>query len=212
MFNLIVENLLMKESIFKKTQIFCNIKAKDGHCMGEKYGQMGAKDLERAIYDTQNNLPMQHYSSPEHQFFKSIQATCGDLPHSNKASRNACKEYFSYLMKFGLPAIFLTISPDDLWNFQIVVYSLAGVENTCGVYNVEDFTDQQILDDFTIWSNARLDYPGLCAKEYEWIVDLVIKHLFNWDVEKQESNGVGLFAEILAWTLATEEQGRKSLH
>ena len=93
-----------------------------------------------------------------------------------------------------------------------MVYSLEGVENSCGVYNIEDFTNEQIIDDFTIRSNARLDYPGLCAKEYKWIVDLVIKHLFNRDVEMQESNGVGLFAEILAWTLATEEQGWKSLH
>jgi hypothetical protein len=43
-------------------------------------------------------------------------------------------------------------------------------------------------------------------------MELVIKHLFNWDIEKQKSNGMGLFGEVKAWCLATEEQGRKSLH
>jgi hypothetical protein len=43
-------------------------------------------------------------------------------------------------------------------------------------------------------------------------MELVIKHLFNWDTKKQTSNGIGLFGEVLAWCLATEEQGRKSLH
>ena len=52
----------------------------------------------------------------------------------------------------------------------------------------------------------------MCAEEYDRIIELVIKHLFNWDAEKHRSNGPGLFAEVLAWCLANEEQGRKSLH
>jgi hypothetical protein len=43
-------------------------------------------------------------------------------------------------------------------------------------------------------------------------MELVIKHIFNWDSETQKSKGVGLFGELLAWCLATEEQGQKSLH
>ena len=36
--------------------------------------------------------------------------------------------------------------------------------------------------------------------------------MFNWDSKTQTSKGVGIFGELLAWCLATEEQGRKSLH
>jgi hypothetical protein len=43
-------------------------------------------------------------------------------------------------------------------------------------------------------------------------MELVIRHLFKWDIKTQRSNGVGLFATILAWCLATKEQGRKPLH
>jgi hypothetical protein len=44
------------------------------------------------------------------------------------------------------------------------------------------------------------------------MLELVIRHLFNWDIKSQKSHGFGLFGIILAWCLATEEQGQKSLH
>jgi len=113
---------------------------------------------------------------------------------------------------FGLLAIFLTINPDDLRNYRIVVYALVGKERTFGSVNEKDLSEGDIVADFKIRKDARLNHPGLCAEDYECIVALVIKHLFNWDIDKQKSNGAGLFAEILAFCLATEEQGRKSLH
>jgi hypothetical protein len=44
------------------------------------------------------------------------------------------------------------------------------------------------------------------------MIELVIRHLSNWDIETQKSKGVGWFTTILAWCLATEEEGQKSLH
>ena len=115
-------------------------------------------------------------------------------------------------MMFRLPAIFLTINPDDLRNYRIVVYAMVGKECTSGSVDQKDLSDDDIVADFKIRKDARLNHPGLCAEEYKCIVALVIKHLFNWDMDKQTSNGVGLFAEVLAFCLATEEQGCKSLH
>jgi hypothetical protein len=212
MFNLIVTNLVMKETIFKKTQMFCNVRASDQSLMGEKYGSMSADALLRAIHDERNGLSVQHSSSKEHQYLKSIRAICKHLPTSNEASVDARSTYFSYLMKFGLPCIFLTISPDDLRNYRIVVYALDGKEQTSGSIDVKDLSDDQILADFKVRQQARFDHPGLCAEEYERIIELVIKHMFNWNEKEQKSMGVGLFAEVLAWCIATEEQGRKSLH
>jgi hypothetical protein len=211
-FNLIVENLIMKESIFEKTRMFCSVKCSDNTAMGEKYGSMTADKLEKAIGDVRNKRSVQHSSSKEHQYLKSIRAACQSLPHSNEASLEARKIYFSYLSMFGLPAIFLTINPDDLRNFRIVVYALKGTEKASGSIDVNELTDDQILADFKVRKLARFNHPGLCAEEYQRTIDLVIKHLFNWNVETQKSNGVGLFGEVLAWCLATEEQGRKTLH
>ena len=126
MFNLVVENLIMKDTIFSKTKIYCNVKCSDNSTMGEKYGSVLAKDLERAIQDNRNRLTVQHSNSAEHQFLKSIRAACGSLPHSNEASMETRRKYFPFLMMFGMLAIFLTINPDDLRNYRIVVYALVG--------------------------------------------------------------------------------------
>ena len=123
MVNLVVENLIMKDTIFSK-KIYCNVKCSDNSTMGEKYGSVLAKDLERAIQDNRNRFTVQHSNSAEHQFLKSIRAACGSLLHSNEASMEAQRKYFSFLMMFGMLAIFLTINPDDLWNYRIAVYAL----------------------------------------------------------------------------------------
>jgi Helitron helicase-like domain at N-terminus len=212
MFNLITFNLIMKEIIFKTSQIFCNSKFSENASMGEKYGAMGGNQLENAIYNNRNGVSSHHGNVVPNRFLQSIRAACSNLPHSNESSMEARKTYFSFVQYFGLPSIFLTVNPDDYRNFRIVVYSLVGKKLIPGTENVKDLSDNEILEDFKIRREARFNHPGLCAEEYERIVNLVIKHLFNWDLENQKSNGMGLFAEIDAFALATEEQGRKTLH
>ena len=173
---------------------------------------MTARQFENAIDHARKRNTVQFSGNTENRFLRSIQASCAFLPHSNEAADQARRVYFSFLMAFGLPAIFLTITPDDLRCFRIVLYSCRGVEKPFGAYSPMDFTDADILADFKFRSKVRTDYPGLCAEEHMCIMHLVIKHLFNWDMENQKANGVGLFAEIAAWCLATEEQARKNLH
>jgi hypothetical protein len=177
--------------------------------MGEKYGTMSATVFQTAIWDTRNHTSREHSNEVANKFLKSIRAACNDLPHTNEASQQARRVYFSLLISFGLPCIFLTVNPDDLRNFRIVVYSLTGSAPavTADSINAADLRDDQILADFNMRREARVNHPGLCAEEYDRIVHLVIKHLFNWDMENQESNGMGLFARIEAFALATEEQG-----
>ena len=136
---------------------------------------------------------------------------CEELPHSNEASRSARKTYFSFLMKYILPAIFLTISPDDTKNYRIMLYALKEVK-PFGEYDPKDFSDDDVVASLKVRRQVHFDHPGLCAEEYNRIIDLVVQHFFNWDKEKQESLGLGFFAEVLAWCLATEEQNQKSLH
>ena len=78
--------------------------------------------------------------------------------------------------------------------------------------DMNELSQAQILVDFKTRSDARMNHPGLCAEEYERIVHLVMMYLFNWDIENQKSNGIGIFGKTQAFALATEEQGRKSLH
>ena len=213
LFNLIVENLIMRETVFVQTKILCNMKHSDTMSMGEKYGCMTPGELLKAIKDSRNNNSARHSNSGEHQFLKSIVSSCGKLPHSNEACMDARRTYFSFLMQFGIPAIFLTINPDDLRNFRIVVYSLAQHKvSPYGEVDLNTYAEAEILTEFNVREEARVKHPGLCAEEYQRIMELVIKHLFKWDTRTQKSKDVGLFGEVVAWCLATEEQGRKSLH
>ena len=211
-FNLIVENLIMKEQIFQSTCVYCSVKHSDGSSMADRYGTMTSDDLQNAITAAQQDHGSRHSSKPANRYLKSITAACECLPHSNEAARQARRVYFSYLMKYGLPAIFLTITPDDKRNFRIVLYSCKGRVLPFGEVDVNSMNDSEIMADFRLREDIREKYPGLCAEECNRIVMLVIKHLFAWDEEKQCSTGKGIFGELLAWCLATEEQGRKTLH
>ena len=214
-FNLIVENLILKEQIFQSTRMYCTTKHADGSYMADKYGTMNWKALEKAIYAARQDHGSRHSSKAENRYLKSINAACECLPHSNEAAQVARRQYFSFLIKFGLPAIFLTITPDDKRNFRIILYACGNHNHIISPYAkdyVNSLSDDDIFAKFKVRERVREQHPGLCAEEYNRIMKLVIKHLFDWDEEKQCSTGNGLFGELLAWCLATEEQGRKTLH
>lgn len=211
-FNLIVENLILKEEIFQSARIFCNVKNADGSRMSEKYGNMSANAFINAIKAARQNHGSQYSTKTENRYLRSILASCKSLPHSNEAADEARRKFFSFLIVFGFPALFLTITPDDKRNFRIVLYSLKDKIYSGADIDINELDDEDILLEFKIREKVREDYPGLCAEEYDRIIKEVIKHLFNWDEEKQCSTGKGIFGELIAWCLATEEQGRKTLH
>jgi hypothetical protein len=166
--NVIFKNLIMKDKIFLETKILCNIRCSEPSTLGEKFGSMSPEELEQAIQDNRNNQSIQYLNSGEHRFLRSIQSTCGKLPYSNKACLDARRTYFSFLMKFGIPAIFLTINPDDLRNFRIVVYSNPhGQVSPYGEVNLTTYLEANILSEFNVRSTARSQHPGLCAEEYQ---------------------------------------------
>jgi hypothetical protein len=49
LFNLIVKNLIMKDMVFLKTKIYCNVKSCENTPMGEKYGTTTSHNLEKVI-------------------------------------------------------------------------------------------------------------------------------------------------------------------
>jgi hypothetical protein len=212
MFNLMVSNLIMKETIFVSACIQANVKRSDGSALANSIANMTAAQLTKAILAARKNSSSQHSTATASRYLHTISATCRSLPHTNEASLEARKIYFSYLMKFGMPCVFLTVTPDDMQNFRIVAYSLKKTVPEWGRVDVNSLSNEEILANFKIRKSARSEYPGLCAEEYRRIMDMVIQHIFQWDDKNQNSTGIGAFGELLAWCLATEEQGRKTLH
>jgi hypothetical protein len=67
-FNVIVKTLIMKDTNFLQTKMFCNVKSSATTAMGEKYGTMLADKLEKAIQDARQNRSCQYSNTAEHQF------------------------------------------------------------------------------------------------------------------------------------------------
>ena len=166
-FVLFVNNLILKEKIFLTAKMMCSARASKTDSLATKFGTMTSDQLLNAIEAIQMNHSTQYSSPTEHRYLRSIHAACGDLPHTNEASDKARVLHFSWLLRFGPPCLFVTVSPDDLRHYRIVIYSLEETEYKYGNTTVEDFTDDQIYSHFKMRQHARFNHPGLCAIEYD---------------------------------------------
>ena len=213
-FVLTVQNLIMKDSIFNSARMHCSIAHGQSGRMSEAYGNMTAEQLESAIQDARYNSGKQYSMNPENHYLRSIRASCQSLPHTIESANFHRTHYFSYLSRFGMPAIFLTVTPDDQNSFRVLVYGLKKNDKRLRGTSVDvsKLTSKDLLAGFNLCQETRQKYPGLCAEEYRRIIDAVVKNVFAWDVKTHKKTGMGLFGETLAWCLVTEEQGRKTLH
>lgn len=62
--------------------------------------------------------------------------------------------------------------------------------------------------EFNVRCEKRVNYPGLCALDFENIAHIIVKYLIGWDGKDNK----GAFGKVEAFGLAVEEQGRKTLH
>ena len=212
LFNLVICGALLKDEMFRSAKIQGCYKRSNGNTLAEEIGAMTPAQFQTAINHARSNNRQQYSSDVASQFLRSVSATCRSLPHTNEACTEAQTTYFSFLSTFGMPCFFLTVTPDDENCFRIVAYSTQNMSGELLNVDVSKLTDEEIVADFKIHRDIRTKYPGLCAMEYDRVINAVICHLFNWDFETQHSKGIGLFGEIMAWIQATEEQGRKTLH
>ena len=202
----------MKMTGFENVRLQCNLRYEESVNMGSTYGKFTSEQLQSSIRAAQLKLSSGRLSASD-QFLRSINAVCTNLPHSNQAAHDAKTDFFSYLVRFGLPALFVTISPDPKRCFWIQVHLLRNPSKFQGEEpNLQDISDDDLTLLYKQRCSDRLSYPGLCAEEYIAICDVFIKDILRWDCENHASTGIGLFAITEAFTGTTEEQGRKDLH
>ena len=212
-FNLFITSTLMKQNIFLSSRIQCNIRKEDTKTMSDLFGQMSSEELEYAIYNMKLNNGNIRGNKIADQFLRSIQAICESLPHSNNSAKIAKRKYFSLIAKFGLPTLFVTISPDDQRSLWIKVYANFGhdvefTEDDCS----NDKSKEQLIFEYELRCKDRTENPGLCAEDFDFICNVFINDLLQWDPKSNKAKSVGLFGKVIAFAQATEEQGRKSLH
>jgi hypothetical protein len=240
-FILVIHNIYARSIAFRNAMLRCQDTYKDT-TYGEAFANISLDGISRGVTQIRSG---QRGGAPQgghvvNRYFTSLEAACSSMAHTNGASRVARQHMFSLTMKFGLPAVFFTVTPDDEMSFRIRVHAThkwvrsLRKDNWSQLYilpticaslfcsnlrhsqeklpNME-MDDTEILADFKLRASFRAVHPGLCAEEYGKCLHLVIKHLVGWDTETRESRvGGGIFGETEAFAAATEEQSRKTLH
>ena len=98
---------------------------------------------------------------------------------------------------FGLSSVMFTVSPDDRMNLRIRIYTRPGKD-----VNIPSLEDDVLLTDFVIdCQEIRTKYPGLCAIDFQNVLNIVIEDIIGFD----NKNNKGLFGVVDAYCSAVEE-------
>jgi hypothetical protein len=151
-----------------------------------------------------------NFDNTSKDLLQSIRTVCRALPHTNEAARDARGNIYSLMQCFGLPAIFFTVSPDDLHNLRMQIYFNNPWDLGKDFINI---SDEEMKATYNKRVEFRIAYPGYGAYDFEQVIATVIKHVIGWDISKGKSCEFGgLFGIAEAFNATVEEQGRKSLH
>ena len=212
-FNLVANGVLMKSRVFNKVRLQCNLRFKDAKQLSEKFGEMTGAAINNSVIKARQEIKLTPHTDPADQFLRSVTAVCDELPHSNEAAVKARDRYFSLIVRFGLPALFVTVSPDDQRSAWIRIYLLRDQNQFWGKEpDVDSLKNEDIIAEYKQRKADRTEFPGLCAEDYIAITEIFIRQVLKWDRKWETNLGEGLFGSTEAFTQATEEQGRKTLH
>ena len=64
-----------------------------------------------------------------------------------------------------------------------------------------NYSDEECILEFKIWSNLRNIYPGACAIEFLSQIDILINKLIGWNIKEQKG-----FMEFLVYLLPLGHQ------
>ena len=131
-------------------------------------------------------LEKEPIGGPGAKFIQRIKACTGSMEHTVAASKkNRCK-VLGLATHFGLSSLMFTISPDDAMNFRIIIYSRKNID-------VPDLSENDtVLNEFVIeCSKIRKQYPGLCAIDFQNILEIVIEEFLGCDKSNK-----GIFGEV----------------
>ena len=162
------------------------------------------EELNIAISRQQQGLPRSN--GPGQKFLDSVRAVKGNMAHTNAAAQAAQAKFLSLTHHFGCPKVLFTISFDDSLDIRILPLSgkndvLPWISSLAGV------SPQELCSAMDDLKATRYKYPGICALNFEALLDIVIEKIVGDNDLK-----IGIFGNLAAYGVAVEEQGRKTLH
>ena len=189
-FVLALSSMLMRSQAFTSGVIKCRTKER-GENLAEKFARLTAEDVSLAAARADCGL---NAGGTAGRFLSAVSTSCKPLGHSNEAAAFARRQYMAFCDLFGMPSLFVTVTPDDSMSFRIKVFANSGKSVTLPSL---DWSDEQCILDLKVREKIRMTYPGLCSLDFQSLMDFMWKYMIGWDNEKMEGKH-GVFGKPVA--------------
>ena len=209
-FLLVLKHMHTRHLSFRQAVVSANSKH-FGDTFGNKVARIDMDSLEQAA--TLADLGKK-VGGIEGALLRNMKANTKCSGYSAEAAKYHRRIHFALCDYFGLPAIFLTITPCDMCTFRVRLFADAGSAHTLPHLSDDPFDPDEMegcILDFELRKTQRMMYPGACSLVYQSLMEIVTECLLGWDSEKCVGTG-GIFGVLEAWARTDEEQGRKTLH
>ncbi|CAB9528286.1 expressed unknown protein [Seminavis robusta] len=171
---------------------------------GREKCDVSEEDLNAAIACKLNGLPV--VNGPGSRFLDSVHSVKKQMAHTNGAAAAAQSKFLTLTHHYGCPKVLFTVSFDDSLDIRILVWS-EEEDSLNWIASMDSMSPEEVAIEMDKCNAIRYKYPGLCAWNFEELMDVVLESIVGDNALK-----LGVFGTLLAYGLAVEEQGRNTLH
>ena len=205
---LVICHMYLRSKSFQSAYLKCmSGSSLQGLSRGEALSKVTEADIMRIAKHSRNDM-VQDRGTIASELFHSITACCKNLPHCDESAKEARAKLFSMWYSFGPHAVFFTISPGDECSFRIKLC----VNLKMQLLPQLGMEDNEVIADILLRSKMQIDNPGVCAREYNSIMQIIMECLVGWDFTAKRQGKPGIFGKVLGWSDTTEEQAKFTLH
>ncbi|CAB9504395.1 helicase PIF1 [Seminavis robusta] len=171
---------------------------------GREKCDVSEEELNAAIASKLNGLPPDN--GPGSHFLESVHCVKRNMAHTNAAASSAQAKFLTLTHHYGCPKVLFTVSFDDSLDIRILAWSQE--EDTLNwIASMDNMSPEEVATEMDKCNAIRFKYPGLCAWNFDELIDIVLDKIVG-----DNSLKMGLFGTLIAYGLAVEEQGRNTLH
>ena len=205
MFQLIMYSMISKCRLLRSSRL----QLKGKHTAETLANGVNSEDISSAIRGRERGF-RDAGTAGSNTLLNAVDAMSRALPHTNEASKAARSNGESMQHHHGIGSIFLTVTFDDENSLLIQVLTQEEVDDDTPI---SELTDDELAARAKRRREIRLDYPGCASMNFEMLLTILTQKVIGWDMTKDCATAEpGLFGFCEAFSMAIEEQGRKTLH
>lgn len=210
---LIIHHIYQRRKSFLTGIAKCNL-TNGGNTIADQISSIQVNQIDDAISllrsrkkdDRQPSIPPDIHA-PVLKLLKCVKTSCSPIGYTNEAAADARNKLFALWMTFGVPSLLFTFSPCDECSFRMQLYAMSNKVSKLPSPNEHI---EELFQKLALRKSLRIQFPGACAREFDSLLQCIIKLLIGWDEKKTKHQGI--FGRIVAVAPTIEEQGRTTLH